>query len=364
MMKAAILAMVPVLALGAPRLVRQADLKDDPNVPLLLARGETRDLQVRVLNYAVPLDFTGWQVVLHGQTNGQAKAESYQVSGSPGLRDDPSAATNGWVYAAVDVDAWWPSWVDSGSWTMVATSTGGVRVVRAGGPLTVRGTSASDAQAPLPTGEAAAIRAELAEAVAPLVSTSQLAQAIAAIPEPDPEADPVALPVAQAAAAAVTNEAVLRAQGDAATLTNAVAQAASGAAGIYVPKSGGESVFGEGVSIGNLAGFPQSLGWYLTYDGVRGQYLDDVLFTWSYGARGASGNSDGGWSFDPVSRKIRFAGAEWSFEREEGEYEVASVEDLNARLPTWPSIDIATNIVWNVVVSNGHWLVYGTEVTP
>lgn len=27
----------------------------------------------------------------------------------------------------------------------------------------------------------------------------------------------------------------------------------------------------------------------------------------------------------------------------------------------WPSLDIATNIAWQVVVSNGHWLVYGTE---
>lgn len=33
-------------------------------------------------------------------------------------------------------------------------------------------------------------------------------------------------------------------------------------------------------------------------------------------------------------------------------------------LPSWPSVDIATNITWTVVVSNGHWLVYGTETTP
>jgi len=31
-------------------------------------------------------------------------------------------------------------------------------------------------------------------------------------------------------------------------------------------------------------------------------------------------------------------------------------------LSSWPSLDIATNLVWSVVVSNGHWLVYENEV--
>jgi hypothetical protein len=31
---------------------------------------------------------------------------------------------------------------------------------------------------------------------------------------------------------------------------------------------------------------------------------------------------------------------------------------------SWPSLDSATNILWTVSVSNGHWLIIGTEVTP
>lgn len=41
---------------------------------------------------------------------------------------------------------------------------------------------------------------------------------------------------------------------------------------------------------------------------------------------------------------------------------VATIADVNSRIPQWPSADIATNIVWSVTVSNGHWLVTGTEV--
>jgi len=55
----------------------------------------------------------------------------------------------------------------------------------------------------------------------------------------------------------------------------------------------------------------------------------------------------------------------WDFRREAGTFQPAAMSDLSAAISqvNWPSEDIATNIIWSVVVSNGHWLIYG-EAKP
>lgn len=143
------------------RVLRTIETRDPADHALPLVHGETIELRVRMLNYAMPLDLTGYTVVLHGQTNGQSASESYQIVGLAGLPDDPSAAALGWASVHLPVSTWWPASAPSGRWTLVATAPGtAARVMRAGGPLTVRGSAAADALAPLPQSVAAGLRAQ------------------------------------------------------------------------------------------------------------------------------------------------------------------------------------------------------------
>ncbi len=161
----ALLAAATAAAAQTPiRETLHVETRGAPETRLVVRRGETVDLEVRLLNYARPVDLDGWTVLLHAQTNGQSKAESYRIAGAPGRPADGPSATNGWAYARVDVDDWLPRGVESATWTLECTSPWGWRVVRAAGPLVVRGTAAADSQAPLPIGEADAIRTEIAAA--------------------------------------------------------------------------------------------------------------------------------------------------------------------------------------------------------
>lgn len=139
-------------AYGAPvHVIRTVETREPADHALTLMHGETIELRVRLLNYSTPVDLTGYTVVLHGQTNGQSAAESYQVAGLPGLPGDPSAAAQGWSSVPLDVSAWWPTDAPSGRWTVVATAPDtAARVMRAGGPLSVRGSAAADVMAPIP----------------------------------------------------------------------------------------------------------------------------------------------------------------------------------------------------------------------
>ena len=150
-----------VCAASPVRVIRTVETRDPADSAMVLVHGETIDLCVRMLNYAMPMDLTGYTVVLHGQTNGQSVSESYQIVGLAGLPDDPSAAALGWTSVALPVSTWWPASAPSGRWTLVATAPGtAARVMRAGGPLTVRGSAAADALAPLPQSVAAGLRAQ------------------------------------------------------------------------------------------------------------------------------------------------------------------------------------------------------------
>lgn len=143
------------------RQIRTIDTREPADHALSIMHGESIDLRIRLLNYGSPVDLRGWSVVLHGQTNGQAVTESYQFPGTAGLRDDPSAAAQGWASVPLDVSAWWPADASSGRWTLMAVSPPpAVRIMRAGGPLTVRGSAAAGLQAPLPQSVTAALRAE------------------------------------------------------------------------------------------------------------------------------------------------------------------------------------------------------------
>lgn len=160
---AIVLASVAGMAAAASpvRVIRTVETREPADHALAIMHGESIELRVRLLNYAAPVDLTGWSIVLHGQTNGQAAAESYQVAGVAGLPADAAAAAQGWASVLVHVSAWWPADAAAGRWTLVAASPAAdVRVMRAGGPLTVRGTAAADAAAPLPQTVTATLRAE------------------------------------------------------------------------------------------------------------------------------------------------------------------------------------------------------------
>ena len=160
------LSLLLLFALAAPaaspiRVIRAADTREPADQALTILYGETIDLRVRMLNYAAPVDLTGWTVMLHGQTNGQSEAESYQLAGLAGLPEDPAASALGWASVELPVSTWWPRDASAGRWSMVATSPdSSIHILRAGGPLTVRGSAAADVTASPPMIVAAALRTQ------------------------------------------------------------------------------------------------------------------------------------------------------------------------------------------------------------
>lgn len=165
-------------AYGAPvHVIRTVETREPADHALTLMHGETIELRVRMLNYAMPVDLTGYTVVLHGQTNGQSASESYQIAGLAGLPDDPSAAALGWASVALPVSTWWPPSAPSGRWTLVATAPGtAARVMRAGGQLTVRGSAAADAAAPIPQSTADLLREQFQADLAAAMQAEALAR--------------------------------------------------------------------------------------------------------------------------------------------------------------------------------------------
>ena len=160
-------ALQPLSAQDPPRLVLTCETRIAQDLPLTLMFGETIDLEVRMLNYTQPLDLSGYAVIFHVQTNRQSQSESYQAPGAPGTRASPAAATEGWMWSRIDVDATIPAAASAPGtrWTLQATAPDGHRVVRAGGPLMLRGTAAASALAPLPVGEADLLRGEIEAAI-------------------------------------------------------------------------------------------------------------------------------------------------------------------------------------------------------
>jgi len=108
--------------------------------PIILNYGETVDLALRFTDYSVPMCLTGATVVLHSRTNGMATNLSFQVTGSVGRVSSPSDATNGWVYARIDVDHALPA-VELQNWTMEVSGSDG-NLLRGQGMFRLRGTSA------------------------------------------------------------------------------------------------------------------------------------------------------------------------------------------------------------------------------
>lgn len=98
----AVCAAVSASAVVAQTPIRETlhvETRGAPETRLVVRRGETVDLEVRLLNYARPVDLDGWTVLLHAQTNGQSKTENYRIAGAPAR---PS--TNGlqWVDRRAD----------------------------------------------------------------------------------------------------------------------------------------------------------------------------------------------------------------------------------------------------------------------
>lgn len=157
------MATAAAFAVASPvRIIRMIDTRETHDLPLDLLRQETVELRVRASNYGAPVDLSGWTVTLHGRTNGQSAAESYQAAGVAGIAGEAGSAAAGWMSVRVDVDAWWPHGADSGVWTLAATNAAD-RIMRAGGPLAVRGTAAADARVSLPQSVADSLRIEIHE---------------------------------------------------------------------------------------------------------------------------------------------------------------------------------------------------------
>ncbi|NLF85231.1 MAG: hypothetical protein GX571_03905, partial [Lentisphaerae bacterium] len=70
---AIVLASVAGMAAAASpvRVIRTVETREPADHALAIMHGESIELRVRLLNYAAPVDLTGWSIVLHGQTNGQ-----------------------------------------------------------------------------------------------------------------------------------------------------------------------------------------------------------------------------------------------------------------------------------------------------
>lgn len=155
-----------------PRLALQCETSRPSSVRLDLVHGETVDLAVRLSNYGTLLDITGATVTLHARTNNMAEGSSWQVPGEAGTND-------GIASVSLDVDAWIPRSVSDGTWTIEIVQPSTARILRAGGILRVADTAAASTNDPVPSLWLTDIRAEIADAVAPLATTQHVADAVA-----------------------------------------------------------------------------------------------------------------------------------------------------------------------------------------
>ena len=155
-----------------PRIALQCETSRPSSVRLDLVHGETVDLAVRLSNYGSLFDITGATVTLHARTNGMAEGSSWQVPGEAGTND-------GIASVSLDVDAWIPRSVSDGTWTIEIVQPSTARILRAGGILRVADTAAASTNDPVPSLWLTDIRAEIADAVASLATTQQVADVTA-----------------------------------------------------------------------------------------------------------------------------------------------------------------------------------------
>ena len=144
------------------RIIRTVDTSVRQDIRLDVVYGESLHLMICLQSYGMPVDTTDWHVMLHGQTNGQSRAESYQALGTPGVPGDAARqAKAGWISTKVNIGTWWPFDVSSGRWSLVATNASHGAVMRVGGPITVQMSAAADDRAPLPASAVDKLMAEI-----------------------------------------------------------------------------------------------------------------------------------------------------------------------------------------------------------
>jgi hypothetical protein len=133
---------LPALAQTVPRIAWSVETSAPAERRLDLRYGETVDLECRMLSYQRAIDLTGASVTLHGRTNGMAEGASWQIAGE--------ARSNGVAFVRLSTVDWAPRSASNLLYSIEATQTNGVRLLRASGTAYVAPSAAASSNEPMP----------------------------------------------------------------------------------------------------------------------------------------------------------------------------------------------------------------------
>lgn len=145
-----------------PRIVWSVDVENPRPVKREFRYGETIDIEVRVRNYAKPMDITGAAVTLHARTQNMPEGTSYQVRGE--------ARENGLAYVRVPVSEWLPKEFSDGKYTLAISQPDDVVILRISGDLIIIPTAAESTVQPVPITWGASVLNEVQELYGPRIS--------------------------------------------------------------------------------------------------------------------------------------------------------------------------------------------------